>query len=132
MNLRQGFLVWTAIGLVPIALAYGVEPQRSLESLFDVPIQNVDGKHIFRAVMGLYLALSAFWIVGACTASLRQAALQSLVVFMAGLAAGRLLSLAVDGMPNRILLFYLALELSHGIAGLLLLGRKESPSPTGR
>ncbi|MBU3682467.1 MAG: DUF4345 domain-containing protein [Phycisphaerales bacterium] len=132
MNLRQGFLVWTAIGLVPIALAYGVEPQRSLESLFDVPIQNVDGKHIFRAVMGLYLALSAFWIVGACTASLRQAALQSLVVFMAGLAAGRLLSLAVDGMPNRILLFYLALELSHGIAGLLLLGREESPSPTGR
>lgn len=132
MNLRQGFLVWTAIGLVPIALAYGVEPQRSLESLFEVPIQNVDGKHIFRAVMGLYLALSAFWIVGACKASLRQAALQSLVVFMAGLAAGRLLSLAMDGMPNRILLFYLALELSHGIAGLLLLGREESPSPTGR
>jgi hypothetical protein len=125
MNLRQGILVVTAVGLVPIALAYGVDPQRSLQYLFGVSVQDVNGTHIFRAVMGLYLALAGFWMVGAFRADLRQAALQSLVVFMLGLAAGRLLSLVVDGVPHWLLLVYLVLELGIGLVGLLLLKRQD-------
>ena len=125
MNLRQGFLVLTAVGLVPIALGYGVAPQKSLESLFAVSVQNVNGSHMFRAIMGLYLALAAFWVVGAYKPHLRQAALCSLVVFMLGLAAGRLLSLAVDGVPHWLLLTYLALEVGIGLVGLLLLRRQD-------
>jgi hypothetical protein len=125
MNLRQGFLVLSAIGLVPIALGYGIAPQRSLEYLFEVSVQNVNGKHIFRAIMSLYLALAAFWIVGAYKAHLRQAALYSLVVFMLGLAAGRLLSLVVDGLPHWLLLAYFALELGIGLVGLQLLKRQD-------
>jgi hypothetical protein len=125
MNHRQGFLVLTAIGLVPIALGYGVAPQQSLESQFAVSIQNVNGAHIFRAIMGLYLALATFWVIGAFNSHLRQAALYSLVVFMLGLAAGRLLSLVVDGVPNRLLMIYLALELVIGLVGLLLLRRQD-------
>lgn len=125
MNLRQGFLVLTSIGLVPIALGYGVAPQQSLEYLFAVSVQNVNGTHIFRAVMGLYLGLAAFWVVGAYKAHLRQAALYSLVVFMLGLAAGRLLSLVVDGVPHWLLLAYLGLELGIGLVGLLLLKRHD-------
>jgi hypothetical protein len=121
VNLRQGYLLLSAIGLVPIALGYGVVPQRSLPYLFDVPIQNVNGTHIFRAIMGLYLALAALWMAGASKAHLRQAALYSAVAFMLGLAAGRILSLVVDGLPNALLLFYLALELGMGLAGVLLL-----------
>jgi len=125
MNLRQGFLVLTAVGLVPIALGYGAAPQQSLEHLFAVSVQNVNGTHIFRAIMGLYLALAAFWIFGAYKADLRQPALYSLVVFMFGLAAGRLLSLVVDGVPHWLLLAYLALELAIGSVGLLLLKRQD-------
>lgn len=125
MNLRQGFLILTAIGLVPIALGYGVAPQQSLESQFAVSVQNVNGAHIFRAIMGLYLALATFWVVGAVKPHLRQAALYSLVVFMLGLAAGRLLSLVVDGVPNWLLLTYLALELFIGVVGMLLLRRPD-------
>ncbi|MFN0098797.1 MAG: hypothetical protein ACKVS7_08995 [Gemmatimonadaceae bacterium] len=72
MNLRQGFLVFTAIGLVPIALGYGLIPSQSLVYLFAVPVESVNGAHIFRAVMGLYLALSTFWSVGAYRASLAR------------------------------------------------------------
>ena len=126
MNLRQGFLVLTAIGLVPIALGYGLVPQQSLDYLFAVPVQNVNGAHIFRAVMGLYLGLAGFWVVGAFQVRLRQAALLSLVVFMFGLAGGRLLSLAIDGMPHWLLLAYLVLELGMGAIGLQLLKRPES------
>ena len=125
MNLRQLFLLSTAIGLVPIALSYGLAPQQSLGELFGLKIDSVNGLHIFRAITGLYLALVVFWVVGALRASLRQAALLSLVVFMLGLAAGRLASLLLDGVPDRLLLVYLLLELGIGVVGLLLLKRPD-------
>lgn len=125
MNMRQVFLVLAAVGLVPIALGYGLIPNKSLEYLFSVSVQNVNGAHIFRAVMGLYLALSVFWLLGAYQTHLRQAALYSLVVFMLGLAGGRVLSLAADGIPHWLLLVYLALELGFGVVGLQLLKRSD-------
>lgn len=125
MNIRQIFLLITAIGLMPIALGYGLAPNKSLAFLFDLPVLNVNGIHIFRAVMGLYLALTVFWIIGAFKAEVRQAAIYSLVVFMLGLAAGRALSLAVDGMPHWLLVVYLILELGFGIVGLKLLKRAD-------
>ena len=67
--------------------------------LFDIDASPVNVSHIFRAVMGLYLAVVIFWVFGAFRAPLRLPALWSLTVFMLGLAAGRLLSLLVDGMP---------------------------------
>lgn len=121
MNLRQGLLILSGIGLVPIALGYGLNPTSSLPALFAVPVESVNAAHIFRAVMGLYLGLAGFWLIGAYKAHLRQAALLSLIVFMFGLAAGRLLSLVVDGVPHWLLLTYLILELGLGMVGLLLL-----------
>jgi hypothetical protein len=42
-----------------------------------------------------------------------------------------MLSLIVDGMPSPILLFYLAVELTVGTLGLLVLGR-ERQKPEAR
>ena len=120
------FLFSAAIGLVPIALSYGVNPGASLDSLFGVTIEGTNGTHLFRAIMGLYLALAAFWVVGAIRPRLAVPALWSLVIFMLGLAAGRLLSLAIDGVPHPLLLVYLGLEALFGIGGILLLKRLPS------
>lgn len=125
MNRRQAFLLAAAIGLVPIALSYGLAPEKSLDALFGVSVRTTNGIHIFRAIMGLYLALAAFWIAGVTRIELRQAALYSLVVFMFGLAAGRALSLAIDGVPNGLLVAYLLLELVFGMLGLSLLRRAD-------
>lgn len=125
MNIRQIFLLVTAAGLIPVALTYGLVPDRSLNYLFDVSVSTVNGTHIFRAIMGLYLALIVFWVIGAYRAEVRQAALYSLVVFMLGLAAGRTLSLVVDGMPNGLLVVYLVLELILGLLGLQLLKKTD-------
>jgi hypothetical protein len=43
------------------------------------------------------------------------------VFFMYSIALGRILSLIVDGVPSRILLLYLAVELLGGTLGLLVL-----------
>ena len=111
MNLRQIFLLIVALGLVPIAMSYGLVPQQSLRFLFDVSIADTNSVHIFRAIMGLYLGFVLFWILGVINVRLRQAALYSLVVFMFGLVAGRGLSVIVDGMPHWLLIVYLLIEL---------------------
>jgi len=38
-----------------------------------------------------------------------------------GLAAGRILSLAIDGMPHPLLAIYTLLEIVFGVLGLMLL-----------
>jgi len=95
-------------------------PEKSMSYLFNISVSEVNLAHILRAVMGLYLALIIFWVLGAMKENLRQAALYSMVVFMLGLAGGRILSLIVDGVPHWLLLLYLALELLFGVLGLLL------------
>jgi Domain of unknown function (DUF4345) len=125
MNVRQGFLLLTAVALFPVALSYGVDPARSLGLLFDVSVSNVNGTHMFRAIMGLYLAMALFWVAGAFRAPLRQPALWSVLVFMLGLAAGRALSLAIDGMPHWLLVGYLLVELVLGAIAWRLLKRPD-------
>jgi predicted membrane protein len=119
-KLQKSLLIFVAIGLIPIALGYGLMPEKSMSYLFDLSVTETNLSHILRAVMGLYLALVIFWLMGAFNTQLRQAALYSLVVFMFGLAGGRILSLFVDGVPNWLLVVYLALELLFGILGLVL------------
>ncbi|MGB6033739.1 MAG: DUF4345 family protein, partial [Bacteroidota bacterium] len=69
--------------------------------------------------------LMLFWTIGAFRVLVRQDALYSLIVFMFGLAAGRVLGLIVDGMPHRLLVVYLVLELGFCALGVLLVRRSE-------
>lgn len=125
MRKESVFLLVAAAGLVPIAFSYGFSPAYSLGMLFDIDASAVNSAHIFRAVMGLYLAMVAFWIFGALRENLRVPALWSLAVFMLGLATGRLSSLLIDGMPHPLLTTYLLLELGFGFAALYFI--KQQP-----
>ena len=126
MNRESVFLFLAAVGLIPIALGYGLVPADSMSMLFSIDASGVNASHIFRAVMGLYLALVVFWIAGGLRVSLRLPALWSLTVFMFGLAAGRALSLLVDGMPHPLLVTYLLLELGFGAVGAFLIRNHHS------
>ena len=94
-----------------------------MELLFAIPVEGVNETHIFRAIMGLYLASAAFWAAGAMSPALRTPALWGVAVFMLGLAAGRILSVVVDGTPHPILLGYILIELVVGGLALMLLRR---------
>ncbi|CAA0121127.1 Uncharacterised protein [Halioglobus japonicus] len=120
MSKESIFLLIAAAGLTPIALAYGLVPAVTAPMLYDVDIDSINIAHIFRAVMGLYLAMVVFWILGATREPLRFAALCSVVVFMAGLALGRVVSLVVDGMPGVLLVIYLLLEIGFAFVALKL------------
>ena len=124
--MARAFLIFCAVGLVPIALSYGAVPGMSLEYLFGIAVESTNATHIFRAVMGLYLAMVVIWLVGAFNPTLTEKALFCCAVFMLGLAAGRVLSLILDGVPHWLLLVYLALELVLGVIAVHLLRQRRA------
>nr|WP_286193901.1 DUF4345 domain-containing protein [Tropicibacter sp. R16_0] len=117
-----------AVGLVPIALSYGLMPQTTVTWLFGFPVEGTNQTHIFRAIMGLYLANAAFWLFAVFRPGLRRTGLWIMVLFMVGLAAGRVLSIVVDGMPGIVLWAYLGAEVIFALLAINCLKQTEKPS----
>jgi hypothetical protein len=116
----RAFLIFCAVGLVPIALGYGAKPSVTLDALFGITVDTTNLTHIMRAVMGLYLGMVAFWLWGAFKRAMAGPALASCAVFMLGLAAGRILSFILDGLPHWLLSVYAALEIVLGLIAVAL------------
>lgn len=114
------FLLVCAIGLVPIALSYGAKPSVSLDALFGITVDTKNLSHIMRAVMGLYFGMVVLWLWGAVDTSMAGLALAGCAVFMLGLAAGRMLSFVLDGMPHWLLVVYAVLEVILGAMAVVL------------
>ena len=84
--------------VIPVALVYGFQP----DLLFDVTIKSIDEANIFKAIMGLYLTFSILWILGIFNPNYWYAATIANIIFMLGLAFGRVISLMIDGLPSLI------------------------------
>lgn len=121
------YLLFSAAGLFVIALSYGVDPAAVLPKLLDLSVEGTDLTHIFRAVMGLYLGMIVLWVLGAFRSDLTRVAVIAEIVFMLGLASGRVLSILVDGLPSMLLIAYAVAEIAMGSWGILVLKRL----PTG-
>ena len=111
MNKESFFLIFSAVGVLPVALSYGAYPSFSLPLLYDIEITSNNLSNVFRAIMGLYVAFNIFWVIGALNLSLRLSALWSLFIFYTGAGAGRVLSIVLDGSPDMIFILYLSLEI---------------------
>ena len=110
MNKESFFLIFSAFGVFPVALAYGAFPSFSLPLLYNIEITSNNLSNVFRAIMGLYVAFNIFWVIGALNLSLRLSALWSLFIFYTGAGAGRVLGIVLDGSPDMIFILYLSLE----------------------
>ncbi|MEL6452108.1 MAG: DUF4345 domain-containing protein [Pseudomonadota bacterium] len=124
-QMQRALLLAMAIGLTPIALAYGAAPQASLPWLYRIDVSDVPTRHIFRAIMGLYLAMICLWAAGALRPAIRLPALWSLFVFTLGIGLGRALSLLLDGWPGPLLALYLPAELALAASSGWLISRNE-------
>ncbi len=91
-------LTVSAIVVLTAALVYGAKPNEILPLIFDFRVDNLELKNIFRAIMGLYMGFAIFWIIAIRKPRLWRSATLSNVVFMGGLAFGRLLSTVLDGI----------------------------------
>ena len=120
-TLMQAYLLFIAIGLLPVALSYGLNPAAVLPQALNISVEGTDQTQIFRALMGLYLGCSAFWAIAAFKPHWQRVAVIFGVFFMFSLAAGRTISLIVDGSASRLLDLYLILEIFAGSLGLVVL-----------
>ena len=129
-RLTPALLALAGIVILPVGLSYGLAPAVTLPWLFGIDATGTESQHVFRAIAGLYLAMGCFWIAAAAMPDLRRPALWSLLVFMAGLALGRLVSILVDGWPHPLLIVYLAIE--SVAAALVILMLRMAPRATAR
>ena len=127
-NLQRGLLLVAGLALIPVAFNYGLNPQESIPHKFGFEITSINMAHIFRALMTLYLGMTALWFLGFFYDKARIPAIYALTFFMLSIASGRVLSILLDGMPSPIFFQFLAAETIFGTLGLILLikGRKSS------
>ena len=131
MNKESLFLVLVAISLIPLGITYGAHPAFNLlpiSFLDEVEINSIDHANIFSGIMGLYITMAIFWILGAFNKSLTIPALWSLVIFMTGIGVGRAISMMADGMPSNPYLLFLSLEVIFALIGFMFIKSTKSNS----
>lgn len=118
--MRKAHLIISSIIVILVAFVYGFRPSL----LFYIHLNTIDEANVFKAVMGLYLAFASLWIVGVFKSNYWKIATISNMVFMLGLAFGRIISLIMDGMPSNLLFWGIVGEMILGCWGLYLLTAK--------
>lgn len=115
---KNRHLAVSSITVTGVGLAYGISPNQILPFFFDFKVESIDLNNIFRALMGLYLGLASYWIFGIYKSEYwKHAALVS-IIFMGGLAFGRIVSILQDGMPSIPFLIGTVLELAFMMWGI--------------
>jgi hypothetical protein len=114
-------LTISAILITAIALTYGLFPSNILPELFDFEVGSTDLKQVFRSMMGLYLGMVILWVTGIFKPLYWRTATISNIIFMLGLAMGRILSLVIDEVPSVSFSIGLAVELILGLWGIIQL-----------
>ena len=123
MAKESWFLILTAIGVALVSLGYGVNPKLGMPLLYGIDIESVNQINMYRAIMGLYLAISLYWIIGALNENVKLSALWSMFVFMTGIGSGRLTSVYLDGTPSTIFIFFLFIEIISAVLCLFFIFR---------
>ena len=121
MTKESYFLLFISLGVFPAALGYGLNPKEFLPVLYGIEVAENNLSNIFRAIMGLYIGCVVLWVVGAFNKNLTTPALWCLVVFMFGIGFGRALSMALDGLPDTIFIFFMVFEFIAGVIGYSLI-----------
>jgi len=112
-------LIISIVIILPVALIYGLHPNGIFNDIFRFKIDTINLSGIFRAVMGLYIAMATFWFIAIMRPGLWIAATTVNILFMGGLAIGRITSIALDGVPSPVFVIGLILEILLAIWGII-------------
>ena len=93
LNLLLSGLIVIIAGLV-----YGGHPTLLMPKILGFEVEALELKNMLRAVMGIYLGIGVFWLMGALRPQLWSAATLSNVLFMGGISFGRIVSTVFDGV----------------------------------
>lgn len=117
--INKTHLVISVVIVVPVAVLYGFYPDLEFE-LFP---KTTDEHNFYKAIMGLYIGFSTFWILGVFNRHYLKPAIITNLIFMLGLGFGRVISILIDGSPTFGYQFGTIAELFLGFYGLWVLQR---------
>lgn len=117
LNKQNAHLILSALILIAASLLYGLYPEQVLPGLFEVDIESVDLRNIFRAIMFLYLGMANIFILGVLKPEYWKFATLLVIVFMGSLALGRTMSFFIDGGPSLFFILGLFGELTLAVFG---------------
>ena len=100
-------LTLSAIVVISVSFVYGGNPSVFLPYVFGFDVTDIDLKNIFRAIMGLYLAIGCFWIFGIRNKNYWESATLVNILFMGGVALGRLVSTILDGISPQFMVGFI-------------------------
>lgn len=122
MTAKNLHLIVSILIVIPIAIIYGFWPNL----VFNVNIDTIDERCIFKAIMGFYLAFSLLWIVGIFDKTYWKTATIANILFMIGLGVGRIISMIFDGVLSTIFILGTVGELVLGFYGWYQFVRQKS------
>ena len=102
--LKNFNLLISSIVVVIASFVYGGNPEKILPVVFGFEVVDLELKNIFRAIMGLYIAFGIFWFIGFLKREYLKSATLSNIIFMGGLAFGRIISFFADGISKQFLI----------------------------
>lgn len=127
-RITQVFLGLMGLAFSKVGIEALVSPQTVLANV-GIVLENASALSSMRAVYGgMHLAFGIACIVGMVKSP--KLPLQILILYTAGFVAGRLISLATDGVPNEFVKTWLITEavcLAISVALLILIERKAQP-----
>ena len=92
-----------------------VSPQMMMEAPM-IELTSTNHYHVIRAAYGgAYLGIAALFLLGLANRDLRASSLMAVTVLFSGFALGRLVSIAVDGLPVGLYLGVLAFEVTFAV-----------------
>ncbi|MCK6692073.1 MAG: DUF4345 domain-containing protein [Thermoanaerobaculia bacterium] len=113
------FLILMGLSALNIALQALADPQ-TVMNFVDVELGNITARNSIRALYGgVNLAFALFWLYAAFRAQREGLILGTL--YTGGFVLGRLLSIALDGMPGAFALQWLVVESVCAIGSVVLL-----------
>ncbi|HRK23852.1 MAG TPA: DUF4345 domain-containing protein [Beijerinckiaceae bacterium] len=109
--MKSPVLIVAGLMMVVIGTLHLIAPQMMMETP-GVALTSTNHFHIIRAAYGgAYIGIGVLFLLGAWCADFRRSSLLAVAVLFGGFAAGRLVSILVDGVPVALYLVVLAFEL---------------------
>ncbi|MDH3292105.1 MAG: DUF4345 domain-containing protein [Gemmatimonadota bacterium] len=115
MTLEQGFLWVVAVGFAAIGVGFLSAPvawARYIEILVPTPTARTDLRATyggFVLAFGVFLGVSALW------PDWTRAGLAAAGLALAGVAAGRLIGILVEGVASRLMYVFLFIEITGAV-----------------
>jgi hypothetical protein len=112
-TLKNLHLIVSLSIVVPTAIIYG--SPSILSRQLDIQVNTIDLSNMLKAIMCLYLGVSAVWILGIWNNNYWKSATQLNILFMLTLATGRTVSMITDGLPTEGYIFAVIAEFIIGL-----------------